>query len=118
VEAARTLGLEGRPLNPIPFVINVPAEDVPPWMPDAELHAAVCEAVRSAVTRLAARRATPGQLLARKNVPAEMRSKAAWSMLAMRGGSATAEKMRALGFLNLAKAREAFKRKAAKRRAR
>jgi len=54
----------------------------------------------------------PGQLLARKNVPAELRSRAARSMLAMRGGRATAAKMRAAGFPNLVKAREALKRKA------
>jgi hypothetical protein len=82
-------------------------------VPDAELYAAVSEAVYDAVTRLAARRVTPGQLLARKNVPAEMRSKPARSMLAMRGGRATAEKMRVLGFPNLAKARAALQRKAA-----
>jgi hypothetical protein len=102
----------------IPFVVNLPAEDVPPWVRPEEFEAAVYEAVTKAVTRLAARSVTPGQLLARKNVPAELRSKAARAMLAMRGGRATAAKMRPLGYPNLVKARAVLTRKAARRRAR
>jgi hypothetical protein len=104
--------LRGKEL--VPFVVNIPAADIPPWVGSEELKAAVCEAVTDAVTRLAQRIVTPGQLLARKNVPPELRSKAARSMLAMKGGRATAAKMRALGYPNLVKAREALKRKAAR----
>lgn len=100
----------------IPFCINIPAADVPPWVRPEELEATVREALVNAVTRLAGRMVTPGQLLARKNVPAELRSQAAHSMLAMRGGRATAAKMRVLGYPNLLKAREALQRKAAERR--
>src|SRR5215469_18655668 len=97
----------------IPFVVSIPAAQIPAWVRPEELEATVHEAVADAVTRLAQRRVTPGQLLARKNVPPELRSKAARSMLAMRGGRATATKMRPLGFPNLVKAREALKRKRA-----
>src|SRR5215470_12281956 len=94
----------------IPLVVSIPAAQIPPWVRPEELEAAVHEAVTDAVTRLAQRRVTPGQLLARKNVPPELRSQAARSMLAMRGGRATATKMRPLGFPNLVKAREALNR--------
>ena len=97
----------------IPFVVSIPAAKIPAWVRPEELEATVHEAVADAVTRLAPRRVTPGQLLARKNVPPELRSNAARSMLAMRGGRATATKMRPLRFPNLVKAREALKRKRA-----
>src|SRR5215813_8449276 len=96
----------------IPLVISIPAAKILPWIKPEELDAAIYQAVTDAVTRLADREVTPGQLLARKNVPPELRSQAARSMLAMRGGRATAAKMRSLGFPNLVKAREALKRKA------
>lgn len=99
----------------IPFIVNIPRGTIPRWLRDEEVYIAIHLAVLDAVTRLARRMVTPGQLLARKNVPAEIRSRAARSMLAMRGGRATAARMRALGFPNLVKAREQFKRNAKKR---
>jgi hypothetical protein len=96
----------------IPFVINLRADTVPTWIRPEVVEVAVREAVTDAVARLARGQATPGQLLARKNVPAELRSQAARSMLAMRGGRATAAKMRPLGYPNLIKAREALRHKA------
>lgn len=105
--ARRVLISSMRSKELIPFVVPIPAANIPPWVRPEELKATVYEAVTEAVTRLAQRRVTPGQLLARKNVPAELRSQAARSMLAMRGGKATAAKMRPLGFPNLVKAREA-----------
>jgi hypothetical protein len=78
---------------------------------NAELEAVVRVAVTDAVTRLAHRSVTPGQLLSRKNVPSEVRSRAARSMLAMRGGRATAAKMAEQVYPNLVKAREALRRK-------
>jgi len=97
----------------IPFVVNLPADVVPPWMRLEEVQAAICDAAADTVARLTrGQLVTPGQLLARKNVPAELRSRAARSMLAMRGGRATAAKMRPLGYPNLVKAREALSRKA------
>lgn len=113
--ARRELIRSRRSKELIPFVVNIPAADIPPWIRSDELEAAVYEAVTDAVTRFAQRLVTPGQLLARRNVPAELRSQAARSMLAMRGGKATAAKMRALGFPNLKKAREARSSKAARR---
>jgi len=95
----------------IPFVINLRADVVPTWIRPEVVEAAVREAVTDAVARLAHGEATPGQLLARKDVPAEIRSQAARSMLAMRGGRATAAKMCPLGYPNLVKAREALRRR-------
>ena len=95
----------------IPFVVNIPRVSFPPWLREEEIELAVRQAVTDAVMRLGQRLVTPGQLLARKNVSAELRSQAARSMLAMRGGKATAAKMRDLGYPNLVKAREALKRK-------
>jgi hypothetical protein len=77
----------------------------------AEINAAIHAAATKAVARLARQRIPPGRLLASPGVPAKVRGRAARSMLAMRGGKATAVKMRALGFPNLVKAREALKRK-------
>jgi len=95
----------------IPFVVNIPRGSIPPWLRDEEIQIAIHHAVTDAVTRLAQRIVTPGQVLGRKNIPAEIRSQAARSMLAMRGGKATAAKMRPLGYPNLVKAREALKHK-------
>ena len=59
----------------------------------------------------------PYQLLGRRDLPPEMRSKAARSMLGYRGAIALREKMKPLGYPNLAKAREVQRRKVAERRA-
>jgi hypothetical protein len=98
----------------IPFVVMMPMGSLPPWFRLREIESVIEDAAVKAVDRLWCRQGVrPGQLLARKNVPAELRSQAARSMLAMRGGRATAAKMRAVGFPNLVKAREALRRKAA-----
>jgi hypothetical protein len=58
----------------------------------------------------------PYQLLGRRDLPPEIRSKAARSMLGYRGAIALREKMKPLGYPNLVKAREAQRRKIAERR--
>jgi hypothetical protein len=58
----------------------------------------------------------PYQLLGRRDLPPEIRSKAARSMLGYRGAIALREKMKPLGYPNLVKAREAQRRKVAERR--
>jgi hypothetical protein len=59
----------------------------------------------------------PYQLLGRRDLPPEVRSKAARSMLVgYRGAIALREKMKPLGYPNLVKAREAQRRKIAERR--
>jgi hypothetical protein len=58
----------------------------------------------------------PYQLLGRRDLPPEVRSKAARSMLGYRGAIALREKMKPLGYPNLVKAREAQMRKVAERR--
>jgi hypothetical protein len=58
----------------------------------------------------------PYQLLGRGDLPPEIRSKAARSMLGYRGAIALREKMKPLGYPNLVKAREAQRRKVAERR--
>lgn len=58
----------------------------------------------------------PYQLLGRRDLPPEIRRKAARSMLGYRGAIALRNKMKPLGYPNLAKAREAQMRKAAERR--
>jgi hypothetical protein len=95
-----------------PFIVHLPLGDLPPWIQLEEIEVAIQEGATERLARLERRLVTPGQMLARKGVPAELRSQAARSMLAMRGGRATAAKMRALGYPNLVKAREALKRKA------
>jgi hypothetical protein len=76
----------------------------------AEIEAAVQAGAVKALEQLKRQPIPPGRLLASPGVPAEVRSRAARSMLAMRGGKATAAKMRMLGFPNLVKAREALRR--------
>jgi hypothetical protein len=95
----------------IPFVINLPEDIIPMWFGMEKIHTVIREAAVDAVNRLARGQIKPGCLLGHNNVPAELRSQAARSMLAMRGGKATAAKMRKLGYPNLVKAREALKRK-------
>ena len=107
--ASRKTGF-GRAL--IPFVVSLPEDVVPTWFGLEEIEAVIRDAAIDAVARIARGQVNPGQLLARKDVPAELRSQAARSMLAMRGGKATAAKMRPLGYPNLVKAREALRRKA------
>ena len=58
----------------------------------------------------------PYQLLGRRDLPPEIRSKAARSMLGYRGAIALREKMKPLGYPNLVKTREARMRKVAERR--
>jgi hypothetical protein len=58
----------------------------------------------------------PYQLLGRRDLPPEIRSKAARSMMGYRGAIALREKMKPLGYPNLVKAREAQRRKVAERR--
>jgi hypothetical protein len=96
----------------IPFVVNFPEDIVPKWLGLQKVESVIREAAIDAVARLASVETSPGRILAHKNAPAELRSPAARSMLAMRGGKATAAKMRLLGYPNLVKAREAQKRKA------
>jgi hypothetical protein len=100
----------GKASELIPFVINIPEDLLPTWIRSEEIYDAVCEAAFDAVGRLG-RSLTPAQVLGRKNVPAELRSRAARSMLAMRGGRATAAKMREHGYPNLVKARKALRNK-------
>ena len=95
----------------IPFVVSLPEDVVPTWFGLEKIEAVIRDAALDAVARIARGQVNPGQLLARKDVPAELRSQAARSMLAMRGGRATAAKMRPLGYPNLVKAREALRRK-------
>jgi len=56
------------------------------------------------------------QLLGRRDLPPEIRSKAARSMMGYRGAIALREKMKPLGYPNLAKARETQRLKVAERR--
>ena len=77
------------------------------WFSRAEITAAI-----EALARLERQPIPPGRLLASPGVPREIRRKAARSMLAIRGGKATAANMRELGFPNLVKAREARKHRA------
>jgi hypothetical protein len=100
-----------------PFIVELPIESLPPWLRLEEIEAAINESALETLARLARRPVTPGEMLARKNVPPELRSQAARSMLAMRGGRATAAKMRAVGFPNLVNAREALRLRVAERRA-
>ena len=58
----------------------------------------------------------PYQILGRRDLPPEMRSAAARSMMGYRGAIALREKMKPLGYPNLVKAREAQRRKIAERR--
>jgi hypothetical protein len=58
----------------------------------------------------------PYQLLGRRDLPPEVRSAAARSMLGYRGAIALREKMKPLGYPNLVKAREAQRLKVAERR--
>jgi hypothetical protein len=106
IRAQRSLmavAFKGAPPNTelIPFIVNIPRGSIPPWLRDEEVQIAIELAVTEAVTRLPQLIVTPGQVLARKNIPAEIRSQAARSMLAMRGGKATAAKMRKFGYPNL-----------------
>ncbi len=102
----------------IPFVVMMPMGSLPPWFRFREIESVIENAAVEAVDRLWYRPGVrPGQLPARKNVPADLRSQAARSMLAMRGGRATAAKMRANGFPNLVKAREALRQKLTQKRA-
>jgi hypothetical protein len=78
----------------------------------AEICAAIHAAAIKAIARLARQPIPPGRFTGAPGVSAEVRSRAARSMLAMRGGKANAAKQRALGFPNLVKAREAKRRKA------
>ena len=79
-------GREGRSL--------VSAVDLPPWYRFKEIESIIQDSAVEAVNKLWYDcQISPGRVLARKNVPPELRSQAARSMLAMRGGKATAEKM-------------------------
>jgi hypothetical protein len=80
------------------------------WFSRAEINAAVEAGATKALERFARQPIPPGRLLSSPGVPVKVRSRAAHSMLAMRGGKATAAKMRVLGYPNLVKAREARKR--------
>jgi hypothetical protein len=104
-------GARFAPTDLQPFLVDLPLSDLPPWRQLEEIEAAVQEGATEALARLARRPVTPGEMLARKNVPAELRSQAARSMLAMRGGKALAAKMREAGYRNLVKAREAKQRR-------
>ncbi len=75
----------------------------------AEIDAAVEAGAVKALERLKRQRIPPGRLLSAPGVPAEVRRRAARSLLAIRGGKAAADKQRALGFPNLVKAREALR---------
>lgn len=86
------------------------------WFPRAEINSVISTAATKALELLARQPIPPGRLLASPGVPAEVRSRAARSLLAMRGGKANAAKQRALGFPNLVKAREAKRRKTDGRR--
>jgi len=98
----------------VPFTLWLPIGDRLSFcFSRAEINAAIQAAATKAVARLARQPISPGRLLASQDVPAKLRSQAARSMLAMRGGRATAAKMRALGFPNLIKAREALNRRVA-----
>jgi hypothetical protein len=95
----------------IPFIVNLPEDIVPKWLGLQKVETVIREAAIDAVARLASVEISPGRILAHKNAPAELRSQAARSILAMRGGKATAAKMRESGYPNLVKAREALKHK-------
>ena len=93
----------------IPVTVMLPISCMPPWWRKEEIEEAIQEAAWKELGRLVHRPPTPGQLLGRADTPAKARSNAGRSLLAARGGKATAAKMRALGFPNLAKAREALR---------
>jgi hypothetical protein len=95
----------------VPIVLNVPIDYLPPWWRERDIEAALQKAAWQKLLTLWNREPTAGQLLARRGVPDEVRSAAGRALLAARGGKATAAKMRALGYPNLVKAREALKRK-------
>jgi len=98
----------------VPFAAMIPAVDLPPWYRFEEIESIIQESAVEAVNKLWYEcQISPGRILGRKNVPPELRSQAARSMLAKRGGKATAAKMKVLGYPNLIKAREALRRKAA-----
>jgi hypothetical protein len=119
----RKLGQAGRSLEAVlmkgappstelvPIVLNVPIEHLPPWLRERDIAAALEKAAWQRLVGLWRHEPTAGQLLARRGVPDEVRSAAGRAMLAARGGKATAAKMRVQCFPNLAKAREALKRK-------
>jgi hypothetical protein len=86
------------------------------WFSRDEIDAAIQAAATKALERLRRQPISPGRVLASQDSPAKLRSQAARAMLAMRGGRATATKMRALGYPNLTKAREVRRRKAMERR--
>jgi hypothetical protein len=103
----------------VPFTIWLPIGGrLAFWFSRAEISAAIEAAATKALERLKRQPIPPGRLLASPGVPAKVRSGAARSMLSIRGGKATAAKMRALGFPNLVKAREARGRKAESRASR
>ena len=67
----------------IPFVVMMPMGSLPPWFRFREIESVIENAAVEAVDRLWYRPGVrPGQLLARKNVPADLRRQAARSMLA------------------------------------
>lgn len=96
----------------IPFVFNLPIEFLPPWWREKEIEAELEKAARQKLLSLWRRKPTASQLLACRGAPDEVRSAAGRALFAVRGGKATAAKMREKGFPNLVKAREALKRKA------
>ena len=122
--AIRELGRAGRTLAAVltrgapsstelvPFVLNLPIKYLPPWWREKEIEAELEKAAMQKLLSLWRRKPTVSQLLARSGVPHEVRSAAGRALFATRGGKATAAQMRALGFPNLVKAREALKRKA------
>jgi len=94
------------------FVLFLPvADQLKEWYRHAEVERVVEDAAKKALERFARRSIPPGRVLASLKVSAEARSQAARSMLAKRGGRAVAAKMRALGFPNLVRARDALRRK-------
>lgn len=88
---------------------------IPKWVDREKARFACASAAARVLLKLARRPVGPGAFLRDKSLSPEVRSMAARSMLAMKGGYATAARMRALGFPNLVKAREALRRKAAER---
>jgi len=95
----------------VPIVLSVPVDYLPPWWREQDIAAALEKAAFKKLLALWRQQPTPGQLLARRGVPDKVRSAAGRAMLAARVGKATAVKMRALGYPNLLKAREALRRK-------
>jgi hypothetical protein len=102
----------------VPFTLWLPlGERLSYCFSRSEITAAIEAAAIKALERLACQPIPPGRLLSSPSVPASVRSRAARSMLSLRGGKATAAKMRPLGFPNLVKARETLRRKAVECRA-